>query len=176
MLIYSKMPIVDGLTSTQMIRQCERSAEHVGHSSLAQCNGRIPIFAVSASLVESEKQKYVDAGFDAWILKPIDFQRLNTLLTGIFDDETRRKCLYEPGEWERGGWLSERGASEGGSGEETTPTGAEGEAEILAPSGEAIDKMDAEVATSSQSAAAEISTDGAAKLSGDKPAEATAES
>ena len=102
------MPIVDGLTSAEMIRNFEKRSEHKGHSQLAKANGRIPIFAVSASLVESEKQKYVDAGFDGWILKPIDFKRLNTLLAGIMDDETRRICLYEPGEWERGGWLTER--------------------------------------------------------------------
>lgn len=112
------MPIVDGLTSTQMIRSLEKSHEHCGHSLLASSNGRIPIFAVSASLVEAEKQRYVDAGFDGWILKPIDFKRLHTLLTGISDDETRQSCLYVPGEWERGGWFYGRGEAE-----ETTPKG-----------------------------------------------------
>jgi CheY-like chemotaxis protein len=89
---------------------------------LANSNYRIPIFAVSASLVEREKQTYVDAGFDGWILKPIDFKRLNTLLAGISDEEVRKSCLYEPGQWERGGWFVPR-ASLGGSvtSDETTP-------------------------------------------------------
>jgi len=121
-LMDMQMPIVDGLTSTQMIRACEKSPEHPGHSQLASSNGRIPIFAVSASLIEADKQKYINAGFDGWILKPIDFKRLNTLLTGICNDEVRKSCLYEPGEWERGGWFCERGMDVS-SAEETTPTG-----------------------------------------------------
>ncbi|KAF4452393.1 hypothetical protein F53441_4739 [Fusarium austroafricanum] len=121
-LMDMQMPIVDGLTSTKMIRSMEASPEHHGHSSLASTNHRIPIFAVSASLVEREKQTYVDAGFDGWILKPIDFKRLNTLLAGIFDGEARKSCLYEPGQWERGGWFLPR-SSIGGSvtSDETTP-------------------------------------------------------
>ncbi|SCO86979.1 related to phytochrome [Fusarium oxysporum] len=121
-LMDMQMPIVDGLTSTKMIRSMEASVEHQGHSSLANSNYRIPIFAVSASLVEREKQTYVDAGFDGWILKPIDFKRLNTLLAGISDEEVRKSCLYEPGQWERGGWFVPR-ASLGGSvtSDETTP-------------------------------------------------------
>lgn len=68
-------------------------------------NGRIPVIAVSASLLEKDIQMYMAAGFDGWILKPIDFKRLNVLLEGIVDQETRTSCLYQPGEWEKGGWL-----------------------------------------------------------------------
>lgn len=101
------MPIVDGLTSTKLIREIEISPEHKGHSALAEKCGRIPIFAVSASLVEELKDRYVEAGFDGWILKPIDFRRLATLLRGIYDTETRKSCIYVPGQWERGGWFTE---------------------------------------------------------------------
>ncbi|KAH8129002.1 hypothetical protein FP744_10007553 [Trichoderma asperellum] len=106
-LMDMQMPIVDGLTSTKMIRDIETSSEHKGHSTLASKCGRIPIFAVSASLVEELKPTYVDAGFDGWILKPIDFKRLSTLLRGIYDAETRKSCVYVPGEWEKGGWFTE---------------------------------------------------------------------
>ncbi|KAL6875222.1 histidine kinase-like protein [Trichoderma novae-zelandiae] len=105
-LMDMQMPIVDGLTSTKLIRAMESSSEHKGHSPLASRCGRIPIFAVSASLVEELKDIYVEAGFDGWILKPIDFKRLATLLRGIYDDETRKSCIYVPGEWERGGWFT----------------------------------------------------------------------
>lgn len=91
-----------------MIRSIEASAEHHGHSALSLTNHRVSIFAVSASLVEREKQTYIDAGFDGWILKPIDFKRLNTLLAGITDVDVRNTCLYEPGQWERGGWFWSR--------------------------------------------------------------------
>ena len=103
-----QMPIVDGLTSTKMIRSHEKLHPEGHLSSRAVGNGRVPIFAVSASLVEREKQSYVNAGFDGWILKPIDFTRLNVLLSGIVEDDTRNACLYKTGEWERGGWFERR--------------------------------------------------------------------
>ncbi|KAM0272530.1 hypothetical protein ACHAQH_008690 [Verticillium albo-atrum] len=107
-LMDMQMPIVDGLTSTKMIRSFEQSHEHCAHSALAAHNGRVPIFAVSASLIEREKNTYADAGFDGWILKPVDFKRLHTLLLGIVDDNVRTSCLYQEGEWERGGWFCSR--------------------------------------------------------------------
>lgn len=99
------MPIVDGLTSTKMIRSFEKT--HMGHSlsRRARLNGRIPIIAVSASLEESKRQTYIDAGFDAWILKPITFSRLQELMTGIVEPQVREEALYKPGDWERGGWF-----------------------------------------------------------------------
>lgn len=64
------------------------------------------MFAVSASLVERDRQVYMDAGFDGWILKPIDFKRLGELLSGVVERDTRERCLYERGQWERGGWFA----------------------------------------------------------------------
>lgn len=43
--------------------------------------------------------------FDAWVLKPIDFGRLDLLLKGIKNEDLRREALYVPGYWERGGWF-----------------------------------------------------------------------
>lgn len=111
-LMDMQMPIVDGLTSTKMIRSMEAESRQDGHSDMAKHNGRVPIIAVSASLVEKERQKYVDAGFDAWILKPIDFKRLSVLMRGIHDDEARDSSVYVPGQWEAGGWFSSRSLAE----------------------------------------------------------------
>lgn len=102
------MPIVDGLTSTKMIRSFEKSHPMAEYSGCAALNGRVPVFAVSASLVERDRQLYVQAGFDGWILKPVDFHRLNELFSGIVEDDTRESCLYTPGKWERGGWFARR--------------------------------------------------------------------
>ena len=102
------MPIVDGLTSTKMIRSYEKSHPREILSQRAATHGRIPIIAVSASLLEKERKKYVDAGFDGWILKPIDFKRLGVLLNAIVDDSMRENCLYKPGKWENGGWFASR--------------------------------------------------------------------
>lgn len=99
------MPIVDGLTSTKIIRSFEKS--HPTHmlSKRAARNGRVPIIAVSASLIEKERQIYIDAGFDGWILKPVSFDRLKHIMLGIVDAGARKDNLYKPGGWERGGWF-----------------------------------------------------------------------
>jgi CheY-like chemotaxis protein len=98
------MPIVDGLTSTKMIRSYEKTHQNI-YSPRARFCGRVPIIAVSASLIEKSRQTYIDAGFDAWILKPISFSRLSELMTAIVDNKVRDDCLYRPGQWEKGGWF-----------------------------------------------------------------------
>jgi CheY-like chemotaxis protein len=100
------MPIVDGLTSTKLIRSFEKTNSLHKLSKRAATNGRVPIIAVSASLIERERQTYIDAGFDAWILKPISFVRLETLVEGIVNLKVRDECLYTPGKWEAGGWFN----------------------------------------------------------------------
>ncbi|KAK5946189.1 hypothetical protein PMZ80_000330 [Knufia obscura] len=107
-----QMPIVDGFSSTKMIRSFEKTQSGACHSSRAALNGRVPIFAVSASLVEREKDKYIATGFDGWILKPVDFKRVDQLLKGMVDNEAREKCLYQAGKWEQGGWFEPRKQSD----------------------------------------------------------------
>lgn len=147
------MPIVDGLTSTRMIRGVEKAPEHGGHSEIAASNGRIPIFAVSASLLERDRQVYIDGGFDGWILKPVDFKRLNTLLTGIRDDEIRASCLYAPGQWERGGWFCTKAEIEG------TPTEDEVTPKAEDEQGEMKEYVDPSAAPFEDSPAADTPTD-----------------
>lgn len=101
------MPIVDGLTSAKMIRSFEKSHPTHTLSKRAALNGRVPIIAVSASLMEKERPLYIEAGFDGWILKPISFDRLKHIMAGIVDAESRKDNLYKPGGWERGGWFQE---------------------------------------------------------------------
>lgn len=101
------MPIVDGLTSTKTIRSFEKSHPTHDLSERAAMNGRIPIIAVSASLLERERQMYIDAGFDGWILKPVSFPRLSEIMNGIVDKKVRRDNLYRSGNWEKGGWFED---------------------------------------------------------------------
>jgi DNA-binding response OmpR family regulator len=117
------MPIVDGFTSTKMIRSFEKSHGDACLSPRAKANGRIPIFAVSASLLEKERDVYVKTGFDGWILKPVSFQRVDNLLKGIVEEDTRNACLFEAGQWERGGWFEKRRTGTDVFTAETTPSG-----------------------------------------------------
>jgi len=101
----SKMPIMDGGTSTTRIRGLEASGAVRGIPIKHWPNGRVPIFAVSASLVEERRKEYMSLGFDGWILKPVDFKRLQVLMDGILDLNVREGAAYQPGAWERGGWF-----------------------------------------------------------------------
>lgn len=57
-------------------------------------NGRLPILAVSASLHERAKHTIEEVGIDGWILKPVDFRRLASLMRGAIDREKRRDDVY----------------------------------------------------------------------------------
>ncbi|KAE9982671.1 hypothetical protein BLS_005594 [Venturia inaequalis] len=100
-----QMPLVDGPTSAKAIRAYE-DASSPELSNLASIHRRVPIFAMSASLVEEKRKEYIEGGFNGWILKPIRFPRLNAVLSGIWDKDTKMRCLYSPGKWENGGWLT----------------------------------------------------------------------
>jgi len=101
------MPILDGFGATKGIRQIEanKPLNTLPRRSTALV-GRIPIFAVSASLTEDQRDYMVELGMDAWILKPIEFKRMAVLLSGINDIRLRQQHAYHEGcIWEYGGWL-----------------------------------------------------------------------
>ena len=107
------MPILNGFESAKRIRAFEKANPDKFNAppvrTSKQLNGRIPIFAVSASLQERQREEMIEHGMDGWILKPIDFNRLRVILKGITDAEQRQKDLYHPGcSWEEGGWLQVR--------------------------------------------------------------------
>ncbi|KAF7878833.1 hypothetical protein EAF04_000036 [Stromatinia cepivora] len=95
-----QMPLVDGAMATRMIRHFERD-----HPELHKARKRVPIIAVSASLTEENRFDYIEAGFDGWILKPINFGRLDFLLRGLSNPQLKQQALYIPGMWEQGGWF-----------------------------------------------------------------------
>ncbi|KAJ5773728.1 hypothetical protein N7457_008624 [Penicillium paradoxum] len=101
-----QMPIVDGMAATRMIRDFECKTPKTALSDKARHNDRVPIFAVSASLIEKERDSYIETGFDGWVMKPISFPRLNVLLSGLTNPVTRSETAYKRGEWENGGWFS----------------------------------------------------------------------
>lgn len=98
------MPFVDGMTATKMIREAEFNNSKSPVTDRSDQSYRVPIFAVSASLVEKDEKAYIDAGFDGWVMKPIDFTSLTKILAGIHDPEAR-ESLAEARDWEKGGWF-----------------------------------------------------------------------
>ena len=104
-LVY-RMPLLNGYEATKRIRVVEQDRDLADRAS-HKLNGRVPIFAVSASLFENQREELFSLGMDGWILKPIDFKRLKTILRGVVDPSQREKDVYHPtASWELGGWFS----------------------------------------------------------------------
>ena len=107
-----QMPICNGQEACIRIRDLENqwaeNGEQADRPAAQVLNGRVPILAVSATLVPQMRKEMVDIGMDGWILKPIDFARLSVLLKGLLHPEDRVANHWKPGYvWEKGGWLSE---------------------------------------------------------------------
>ena len=103
-----RMPLLNGYEATERIRALEQDGKEPLPNRLSyRLNGRLPIFAVSASLREAQRQEMHSLGIDGWILKPIDFKRLRVILRGVTDAAQRQKDVYTVGcSWEQGGWLT----------------------------------------------------------------------
>lgn len=101
-----QMPIVDGMQATRMIRDLESKTPKSALPDKATQHGRVPIFAVSASLLEENRELYIETGFDGYVMKPISFARLNFFFKGLTDPVARAEATYTPErEWEHGGWF-----------------------------------------------------------------------
>ena len=104
------MPLLNGFEATQRIRELENEGTERRDRRVSKLlNGRIPIFAVSASLREKQREEMMNLGMDGYILKPIDFKRLKELLKGTLDPQRREQDIYRPGtsSWEVGGWFNQ---------------------------------------------------------------------
>jgi CheY-like chemotaxis protein len=101
-----QMPIVDGMLATRMIRDLESKTPKSALPDKVAQNGRVPIFAVSASLLEENRDLYIETGFDGYVMKPIPFARLNFFFKGLTDPVARAEATHTPErEWEHGGWF-----------------------------------------------------------------------
>jgi PAS domain S-box-containing protein len=67
-----QMPLIDGFVATSAIRVREASR-----------GGHIPIVALTAHAYPTDQQKCLDAGMDAYVAKPIDFQKLLAVIRDL---------------------------------------------------------------------------------------------
>ncbi len=65
------MPHMDGYELTQRIREAEQGGKHAGHT---------PIVAVTANAMKGEEERCIEAGMDAYLVKPVNIERLRTTL------------------------------------------------------------------------------------------------
>ncbi|ORY85453.1 hypothetical protein BCR37DRAFT_237488 [Protomyces lactucae-debilis] len=100
-LMDMQMPVLSGMDATKKIREFEETC-------YADRQVRIPIVAVSASLIEKQVPEALEAGLCGWILKPVSISRLRQLFAGLNDAKIRQCDLYgnQDQVWENGGWLT----------------------------------------------------------------------
>jgi hypothetical protein len=65
------MPVMDGLEATRRIRQAERAGEH------------IPIVAMTANAMQSDRERCLAVGMDDYISKPVDVVALQQVLASF---------------------------------------------------------------------------------------------
>lgn len=66
-----QMPVMDGVEATRRIRNLEGQV------------GQIPVFALTANVMASEREKYLAAGMNDCLLKPIDWERLRSAIASV---------------------------------------------------------------------------------------------
>lgn len=91
------MPIVNGFEAADAIRNFESldTSSLLSRRPSTLLNGRLPIIAVSASLHERQRNSIEEVGIDGWILKPIDFRRLNSIMRGLQSRTSRLGDVYQ---------------------------------------------------------------------------------
>jgi CheY-like chemotaxis protein len=72
------MPELDGFTTTRIIREREqqRSSSTLPENSFSH----LPIIALTASMIEEDRKKCLEAGMDDFLLKPLKKDELETIL------------------------------------------------------------------------------------------------
>jgi CheY-like chemotaxis protein len=70
-----QMPVMSGLEATRRIRASEAGP----------VDPRIPIVALTACAMASDREKFLAAGMDDYIAKPLDFEDLERIIAGIRD-------------------------------------------------------------------------------------------
>jgi len=71
-----QMPVMDGLTATQMIRQSE--ARHPGRR-------RLPIMALTAYAMRGDRERCLAAGMDEYLTKPVKPEELSAALNRLVE-------------------------------------------------------------------------------------------
>jgi CheY-like chemotaxis protein len=79
------MPIMDGIEAVRIIR------EDIG----TEYARTIPIIAFTANALAGNEEMFLSKGFQAFLTKPIDYDRLNTIIMECIRDEEQEK-LYQP--------------------------------------------------------------------------------
>ncbi|HHO65100.1 MAG TPA: response regulator, partial [Epsilonproteobacteria bacterium] len=76
-----QMPVMGGIEATEKISEYEeKNRKH-----------HIPIVALTANALQGDREKYLNAGLDNYLSKPIELDKLRTLLLSYFSDKIRKE-------------------------------------------------------------------------------------
>jgi len=78
-LMDCKMPVMDGYEATRQIRSFKNTATEAN----------VPIIAVTATVLEGEKERCFEAGMNAFLTKPIDSELLFDTVTDCLNEQLR---------------------------------------------------------------------------------------
>ncbi|MCR9294549.1 MAG: PAS domain-containing protein [bacterium] len=84
-----QMPLMDGLEATRIIRREE-----------LKTGRRIPIIALTAAAMDSDRERCRDAGMDDYVSKPIDMDQFRSVIDGIQHKPTNKAISSETNERE----------------------------------------------------------------------------
>ena len=70
-----RMPVMDGLEATKLIRRSERADA-----------AAIPVIAMTANAFDDDMKKSIECGMNGHISKPIDMNRIREVLTKIWNE------------------------------------------------------------------------------------------
>lgn len=88
-----QMPIMDGLTASNVIRASENESDlslfnlpqFLSDKLIQQCKGKhIPIVAMTANAMEGDKEKCLAAGMDNYLTKPFEPTQVRALIADVF--------------------------------------------------------------------------------------------
>ena len=80
-----QMPVMDGIEATRKMRALEGDTDQ-----------RVPIIALTASVMPEDRQRSTRAGVDAMVAKPVDFDELFSVMERIVPDRPGQHRVPEP--------------------------------------------------------------------------------
>jgi len=83
-----QMPVMSGLVATREIRRLELNAE-----TSASAHARKPIIALTAYAMAGDREKFLEAGMDGYLAKPVKMEDLDQVL-----DQVLHQVLDDSGE------------------------------------------------------------------------------
>ncbi len=79
-----QMPVMDGLCATRAIRAGERGIDP-----------GVPVIGLSAYAMDQERERFLSAGFDGYVTKPIDQKALVEAIRNVLSVKGRRPVLHD---------------------------------------------------------------------------------